>query len=84
MLRTNRNKGISLRAAWRCPRCFYVASWARKHRCYKKMKAIDRRVKTLKQLRKQAHKYVHGIDAELLRRTFETAIRMVSGEALDQ
>ena len=42
-----------LGAAGICPRCFYQASFARKHRCYKKMKATTRRVKQVQQLRKQ-------------------------------
>ena len=88
LLRKNRSgeKRFTLRAAWRCrhcPRCFYQASFARKHRCYKKMKATTRRVKQVQQLRKQAHKYPHGVADELLQRTFDTALRMLSGDALD-
>ena len=51
---------LRLRSAWRCkkcPRCFLNPREAREHGCSEASKATKERVRQLKHLRRQAHKY---------------------------
>ena len=79
---------LELRTAWRCRFCpvVYVDNkQARLHKCGQtaRLKGNKGRVKKLEKLRKRAPKLCHGIDADLLERTFATALRMLSGEDVD-
>ena len=79
---------LCLYTAWRCRRCpcvYAESKPARAHRCGEaaRLKGNKKRIKALKKLRRQAGTLRHGIAEDLLARTFDTALRMLSGEALD-
>ena len=79
---------LCLYTAWRCRRCPCVypdAKSARAHRCGEtaRLKGNKKRIKALKKLRRRAGTLRHGIAEDLLARTFDTALRMLSGEAMD-
>ena len=79
---------LCLYTAWRCRRCpcvYAESKPARAHRCGEaaRRKGNKKRIKALKKLRRQAGTLRHGIAEDLLARTFDTALRMLSGEALD-
>ena len=79
---------LCLYTAWRCRRCpcvYAESKPARAHRCGEaaRLKGNKKRIKALKKLRRRAGTLRHGIAEDLLARTFDTALRMLSGEALD-
>ncbi|CAE7217270.1 unnamed protein product [Symbiodinium sp. CCMP2592] len=74
---------LMLRAAWRCRecrRCYLHLRDLRSHRCDYYGHGNKARVKALRKLRREAPKMHHGIAEDLLKRTFDNALRMLQGE----